>query len=123
MSSHASGGRDRWSDPMVVPPDDEVGGLETVLMEVLDPEIPISIVDLGLVYGLRFENGTAHVDLTFTATACPCMDFIKEDISDRLLSETWIRAVEIHEVWNPPWTMERISSRGRELLKTLGVGV
>jgi metal-sulfur cluster biosynthetic enzyme len=51
------------------------------------------------------------------------MAFIREDIEDRLLMESWIDRVEIEEVWDPPWTNDRISERGREALKRLGVGV
>jgi len=103
-------------------PEDPQAALLDCLGEVLDPEIPISLVDLGLIYGAVMDDATARIDLTFTATACPCMEFIREDISDRLLQESWIEAVEIAEVWDPPWTTDRITSRGREILKTLGVG-
>lgn len=122
VSVHKSGGRDRWSAPMAVPPEDPGAALVACLHEVLDPEIPISLVDLGLIYGTRMEGTTAHVDLTFTATACPCMEFILEDVRDRLGQESWIDAVEIREVWDPPWTTDRITERGREILKRLGVG-
>jgi len=122
VTSHKSGGRDLWSAPMETAPDDREAALVECLAEVLDPEIPISLVDLGLIYATAVEGGTARIDLTFTATACPCMEFIREDIRDRLLQETWIDAVEIREVWDPPWTTDRITSRGREILKSLGVG-
>jgi metal-sulfur cluster biosynthetic enzyme len=89
----------------------------------MDPEIPISLVDLGLIYGIRRDGGTVEVDLTFTATACPCMAFIKYDIEERLLREDGVDEVRIEEVWNPPWTKSRISAAGREQLKVLGVGV
>lgn len=91
------------------------------LGEVLDPEIPISLVDLGLVYGVSFEDGVAEVTVTFTATACPCMEFIREDIGDRLGQEPWIREVRVQEVWSPPWTTARITERGRARLRALGV--
>jgi metal-sulfur cluster biosynthetic enzyme len=122
VAVHKSGGRDRWSEPMAVPPRDPQAALVDCLREVLDPEIPISLVDLGLIYGTRMEGPVAHVELTFTATACPCMEFIREDVSDRLLQETWIDQVEIHEVWDPPWSTERITAEGRATLKRLGVG-
>ncbi len=121
--SHASGGRDVWSPPMRSAPEDPVDGVRRCLSEVLDPEIPISLVDLGLIYGIDFADGTAKIRLTFTATACPCMAFIREDITDRLEQEQWIAAVEIEEVWDPPWTNERITPRGRAQLRELGVGV
>ena len=55
----------------------------TALREVMDPEFPISLVDLGLIYDVRRRDRTVEIDLTFTATACPCMDFIHEDIRER----------------------------------------
>ena len=122
VSSHASGGRDLWTEPTAEVPADQDEGLRLVLKEVLDPELPISILDLGLVYGARMADGVAIVQLTFTATACPCMDFIKEDIRDRLTREFWIEGVRIEEVWDPPWTTDRITPEGRQALKTLGVG-
>ncbi len=122
LSIHKSGGRDQWSPPMAEAPEDREAALVECLREVLDPEIPISLVDLGLIYGTRLEDEVAHIQITFTATACPCMEFIKEDVRDRLEQEHWIRKVEIEEVWSPPWTTDRITPEGREILKHLGVG-
>ncbi len=119
---HASGGRDRWSAPLPEAPEDKAAAVRAALGEVLDPELPVSLVELGLVYGVDFAEGTARVDLTFTATACPCMDFIKQDVRDRIGSEPWVDAVEINEVWDPPWTTARISEAGRRKLGRLGVG-
>ena len=120
---HASGGRDRWSAPLAEAPSDGARALLAILDEVLDPELPISLVELGLVYGVDFADGTASVDLTFTATACPCMDFIRQDVGDRIAMEPWVDRVEINEVWDPPWTTARISEAGRRKLGKLGVGV
>ena len=122
LSVHKSGGRDLWSDPMVETPEDREAALVECLHEVLDPELPISLVDLGLIYGTTMDGDVGHVRLTFTATACPCMEFIREDVTDRLEQEHWIRAVEIEEVWDPPWTTDRITVRGRDVLRRLGVG-
>ena len=120
--SRASGGRDLWSDPLPSQPSDPEAAIWGCLEEVLDPEIPISLVDLGLIYRVALQEGTAHVRLTYTATACPCMEFIRTDIRDRLRQEPWIDDVELEEVWDPPWTRDRITDRGRELLRELGVG-
>lgn len=132
--SHASGGRDLWSPPRETVPSDAEEARDAVisaLREVLDPELPISLVDLGLIYGVEVEaeagrmgegDAVARIALTFTATACPCMEFIKEDVRDRLLRERWLDGVEIDEVWDPPWTRDRISSEGRRKLRDLGVG-
>jgi metal-sulfur cluster biosynthetic enzyme len=91
------------------------------LKEVMDPEFPISLVDLGLIYDVRRAGTAVEIDLTFTATACPCMDFIHEDIRERLLREPDIDDVKINQVWDPPWTVERISEEGRKVLKQCGV--
>ena len=123
ISVHKSGGRDIWSAPMTELPVDVLQATWDALNEVLDPEIPISLPELGLIYGVEVEDGLARVSLTFTATACPCMEFIREDITDRLESELWIDSVEIEEVWDPPWSNERITKVGREKLRLLGVGV
>ena len=72
---------------------------------------------------LRTLDAVVDVDLTFTATGCPCMDYIREDVTDRLTRESWIDRVVIHEVWDPPWTNERITPEGRAKLRDLGVGV
>ena len=122
VTSHMSGGRDLWSPPLESPPADPDRAAREALAEVLDPEIPISLVDLGLIYGLACEDGVVKVRLTYTATACPCMEFIREDITDRLEQESWVRSVELEEVWDPPWTTERISPLGRDKLRSLGVG-
>lgn len=121
VSSHMSGGRDLWSPPLDEAPADRVQGTWDLLQEVLDPEIPISLPELGLIYDVSHEDGIARVTLTFTATACPCMEFIREDITDRLESEHWIDQVELVEVWDPPWTNDRITPEGRAKLKKLGV--
>jgi metal-sulfur cluster biosynthetic enzyme len=95
--------------------------LWAALKEVMDPEFPVSLVDLGLIYDIRRTGGIVEVDLTFTATACPCMDFIHEDITERLLKEAGVTEVKIHQVWDPPWTVERISEAGKKALKKCGV--
>ncbi len=108
-----------WDEP---PADDRERALRA-LHEVADPEFPISIVDLGLVYGVEVDAGTVSVRLTFTATACPCMDFIKWDVRERLLEEKGFEEVRVEEVWDPPWTAGRITDRGREILQEAGVAV
>jgi metal-sulfur cluster biosynthetic enzyme len=97
--------------------------LWSALEDVTDPEFPLSVVDMGLIYGLRREGDSARVQLTFTAMGCPCMDFIIGDIRARLLREPGIRAVEIEIVWDPPWTKNRLTEKGRERLRRVGVTI
>jgi metal-sulfur cluster biosynthetic enzyme len=91
------------------------------LREVMDPEFPISLVDLGLIYDVRRRERCIEIDLTFTATACPCMEFIHEDIRERLLREADVEEIKINQVWDPPWTADRISEEGKKVLKRCGV--
>lgn len=107
------------------PPADLTERARRALYEVSDPEFPISVVDLGLVYDIVADEdaGRVTVLLSFTATACPCMDFIRWDVRERLLREPGVEEVEIEVVWHPPWTSERISERGREALRRAGVSV
>lgn len=93
------------------------------LHEVSDPEFPISLPDLGLVYGVTAQGGDVRVAVTFTASACPCVEFIKWDIKDRLLLEDTIDTVAVDITWDPPWTTDRISERGRRALRRAGVSV
>ncbi len=122
VTSHMSGGRDLWSPPLEAAPDDPEEAVWSALGEVLDPEIPVSLVELGLVYGVAVRDGRVEVRLTYTATACPCMEFIREDVADRLGQESWVREVRLVEVWDPPWTTDRITPDGRARLRRLGVG-
>jgi phenylacetate-CoA oxygenase PaaJ subunit len=97
--------------------------LLAALAEVQDPEMPVNVVDLGLIYGLREAGGRVTVDLTFTAMGCPAADFIVSDVRDRLLAEPGVSEVEIHVVWDPPWTTARMTPAGREALEAWGLSV
>lgn len=97
--------------------------LMEALREVQDPEMPVSIVDLGIVYGVRLEEGLATVDLTFTAMGCPASEFILEDVRSRLLREPGVRDVAVNVVWDPPWSTARMTQEGRDALEMWGVAV
>ncbi|HEX6307351.1 MAG TPA: metal-sulfur cluster assembly factor [Longimicrobiales bacterium] len=101
--------------------DPQVDALWQALRDVADPELPVSLVDLGLICDVRRHGGCAEVDVTFTASACPCMGFIIEDVRARLLKEPGITEVTVRDVWDPPWTTERMTAHGRTLLKSFGV--
>jgi metal-sulfur cluster biosynthetic enzyme len=93
------------------------------LAEIADPEMPVNIVDLGLVYGVSRERGSVTVDLTFTAMGCPAADFIVEDVRARLLREPGVEAVDVRVVWDPPWTAARLSPAGRDALSMWGLAL
>ncbi len=93
------------------------------LRQVNDPEIPISIVDMGLVVALEQDAGTVALKLTFTAMGCPAMDMILDDARARLLQVPGVERVEIEVVWDPPWTPARLTEEGRDTLRMWGIGL
>ena len=93
------------------------------LQEVEDPEIPISVVGMGLIVSLVYREHERAVDLelTFTAMGCPAMDFIQDDIRERLLMEPEVDEVRIEVVWDPVWTRSRIREDARARMRELGI--
>ena len=99
------------------------GRLWAALAEVQDPEMPVNLVDLGVIYSLAERDGVVDVDLTFTAMGCPASEFILEDVRERLLREEGVNDVRINVVWNPPWTADRLTQEGRDALEAWGLAV
>ncbi|MBV9195402.1 MAG: metal-sulfur cluster assembly factor [Solirubrobacterales bacterium] len=98
-----------------------VAELEAALRDVHDPEYPISVLDMGLIRGLRvLQGGTAQVRLTYTSMGCPCKEMIADDVRDALLAVDGIDRVEVEEVFEP-WTHRDLSRRARRTLHELGV--
>jgi metal-sulfur cluster biosynthetic enzyme len=91
------------------------------LKEVEDPEIPISIVGMGLIVSIAYADGIVDLQLTFTAMGCPAMDFIQDDIRERLLQEDDVDEVRIEIVWDPVWTRKMIREEARETMRGLGI--
>lgn len=109
------------TDPRYRSDDPALDAIWLALRHVADPELPVSLVDLGLVCDVRRHAGRVEVDITFTATACPCMSFIRQDIEERLRLDATISEVVINERWDPPWTTERMTAEGRAQLRSCGV--
>jgi metal-sulfur cluster biosynthetic enzyme len=97
--------------------------LWAALQDVQDPEMPINLVDLGVIYGITEHNGVVDVDLTFTAMGCPASDFIVDDVRERLLQEPGVEEVRVNVVWDPPWTTARMTEAGRDALEEWGLAV
>jgi metal-sulfur cluster biosynthetic enzyme len=93
---------------------------EKALAEVLDPEYPVSLVDLGLIRGVEIEDGTAKVQISYCSLGCPCIDLIEQDVKERLLWLEGIERVEVVESFDP-WTRKDISRKGLALLRGAGV--
>jgi metal-sulfur cluster biosynthetic enzyme len=93
------------------------------LAEVQDPEMPIGLVDLGLIYKVEVAGSLVKVELTFTAMGCPAYEMILDDVRQRLLAEPGVEEVLVQVVWDPPWSSERLTQDGRDALEMWGLAV
>jgi metal-sulfur cluster biosynthetic enzyme len=95
------------------------------LRHVEDPEIPVSVLGMGLIVSVAYrpEERIAALEITFTAMGCPATEFIEQDIREALLADADIDAVEIEVVWDPVWTKDRIRAEARETMRGLGIVV
>ncbi|EFG47705.1 hypothetical protein HMPREF0183_0985 [Brevibacterium mcbrellneri ATCC 49030] len=92
------------------------------LMDVMDPELGVNIVDLGLVYGATVdEDGVAIIEMTLTSAACPLTDVIEDQCAQAL--DGIVPAFRINWVWMPPWGPEKITEDGREQMRALGFNI
>lgn len=86
------------------------------LKECKDPELPVSIVDLGLIYGVDVGGGKITVEMTLTVRGCPLVNLISENVETNLLSLDGVDEVEVKIVWDPPWTPDRMSEDAKRIL-------
>ncbi|WP_374668441.1 metal-sulfur cluster assembly factor [Ramlibacter sp.] len=91
--------------------------VENALREVTDPEVGLNIVDVGLVYGVTVQPQAVTVRITMTSAACPLGDVIMEDVAARVTQALPAGTdVRVELVWEPPWTPERLSDHGRQMM-------
>ena len=95
--------------------------IHRILAGINDPEMPISIVDLGIVDGVEMVNGRVTVRILPTFVGCPALDMLRQEIVDKVSAAAGVAAVDVQFVFDPPWTPARISSAGREHLRRFGV--
>jgi len=96
--------------------------VEEALKDVIDPELGVNIVDLGLLYGLKYaDDGALLMDITLTTAACPLQDVIEEQVSKAL--ENIVDEYRMNWVWMPPWGPERITDDGRDQMRALGFNI
>lgn len=93
-----------------------------VLQSIFDPEIPLNIWDLGLIYELTQDNHNVQIKMTLTALGCPVGPQIAGEIENKLQS-IGVEDVTVDFVWSPPWTPERLTPDGKEQLQMLGFPV
>jgi len=92
------------------------------MKDVIDPELGINVVDLGLVYGVTVdEHNTATVDMTLTSAACPLTDVIEDQTRSAL--DPIVTDFKINWVWMPPWGPEQITDDGKEMMRAIGFSI
>lgn len=93
------------------------------LKEVIDPELGVNIVDLGLIYDLAWddENDALVVSMTLTSAGCPLTDVIEKELENAL--DGVVERFRINWVWMPPWGVERITDDGRDMMRALGFSI
>jgi len=103
--------------------DDRYNEVIDALKNVMDPELGVNIVDLGLIYDLSWddENDALIIHMTLTSAGCPLTDVIEEQTGDSL--DGVVDAFRINWVWMPPWGPERITDDGREMMRALGFSI
>lgn len=110
---------DAAAAPSAVPTVEEV---EEAMRDVVDPELMVNVVDLGLVYGVHLDDdANCTLDMTLTSPTCPLTDRIEYDTQTVL--EGLVKSVAINWVWLPPWSLDMITEDGREQLRAIGYNV
>ncbi|TCO50024.1 metal-sulfur cluster biosynthetic enzyme [Kribbella antiqua] len=100
----------------------DVEDVTEALKDVVDPELGINVVDLGLIYGITVDDtSTAIIDMTLTSAACPLTDVIEDQT--RMALDGLVNDFRINWVWMPPWGPEKITDDGRDQLRALGFNV
>ncbi|MFC6358867.1 metal-sulfur cluster assembly factor [Luteococcus peritonei] len=103
-------------------PRPSVEDIEEAMRDVVDPELMVNVVDLGLVYGIHVdEENNATIDMTLTSPTCPLTDQIEYDTHNVL--DGLVNSATINWVWLPPWSLEMITDEGREQLRAVGFNV
>ena len=99
--------------------DTQVLGQDSVmeaLKDVYDPEIPVNVVDLGLIYTVEVADGDVHVEMTLTAAGCGMGDYISQQAEWRIAEIDDVEDVQVDVVFDPPWTPDMITEDGKRLL-------
>ncbi len=113
------GASDSYADPF---PSTELGQkVKEALTMVIDPELGLNIVEMGLIYGVEISEEKVHIRLTLTSPGCPTAGFIQMEAKSKIESVSGIKACEIELVWEPPWSPEKIPPETREKLDFLGM--
>ena len=89
------------------------------LRECYDPEIPVNVVDLGLIYNVSIDKGTVHVKYTLTAKGCPAHELLSQQMKAAVQGVPGVTSAEVEVVWDPPWTPDKMSGEGKRRLQAI----
>ena len=91
------------------------------LKQCMDPEVPVSIVDMGLIYGINVtENNDVNIKMTMTTKGCPLHETMVDDVKRYTKKVSGVNNVDVEIVWDPPWTMDKMSDEAKAMMKTMG---
>jgi|TARA_B110000263_G_scaffold233844_1_gene231058 metal-sulfur cluster biosynthetic enzyme len=91
------------------------------LKKCMDPEVPLSIVDMGLIYGISIaENNDVNIKMTMTTKGCPLHETMVDDVKRYTKKVSGVNNVDVEIVWEPPWTMDKMSDTAKAMMKTMG---
>jgi len=98
--------------------------IRTSLKQCMDPEVPINIVDMGLIYGIDVApNNDVNIKMTMTTQGCPLHETLVSDVTRYAKKVPGVNNVKVDIVWDPPWSMEKMSDEGKTILKNMGAGL
>ena len=102
-------------------------GVEAAIWDALygieDPEMPVSIVDLGLIYGVDVTNDVATIDMTLTYSGCPARDMLLDEVEREVEGVDGVDGVQVRLVWSPEWSIEMVTEQGKNDLNEFGLSV
>jgi len=91
------------------------------LKKCMDPEVPLSIVDMGLIYGIDItKNNDVNIKMTMTTKGCPLHETMVDDVKRYTKKVSGVNNVDVEIVWDPPWTMDKMSDEAKAMMKTMG---
>ena len=93
-----------------------IGEIQEALRDVYDPEIPVNVLDLGLIHDIKIDEGQAYVQMTLTAPGCGMGPYIAQNAEWRIAEIDGVEDVDVEMVFDPPWSPDLITEEGKKLL-------
>ena len=94
-----------------------------VLKSIFDPEIPVNIVDLGLIYGVMIEGDQVEILMTLTVPGCPMGAYIAREVEEKIKGIEGVKGVKVDITFDPPWSVDRMTEEGKNVLRGMGVNI